>query len=95
MRIWPDPGCWQKLSGEAWKPTEHLNISELRKPDGWVMVRKALDNHYRFLPETELHKAIEEFLFLLKRRPHEGATSFSSRFNTQLDRVIAQEREVT
>ncbi len=50
----------------------------------------------QFLPETELHEAVEEFLFALKRRPHEGATSFSSRFRTQLDRVqtlISQERE--
>ena len=87
-----------KLSGEAWKATEHLKISGLRKADGWLSVIKALGSHYRFLPETELHEAIEEFLFLLKRRPHEGATSFSSRFKTQLDRVqspIAQEREST
>ena len=58
---------------------------------------KALDDHYRYLPETELHEAIEEFLFQLKRRNGEGATSFSSRFRTQLDRVqtlIAQEREL-
>ena len=50
----------------------------------------------KFLPETELHEAIEEFLFLLKRRNGEGATSFSSRFKSQMDRVqtlIAQERE--
>ena len=45
-----------------------------------------------------MHEAIEEFLFQLKRRNGEGATSFSSsRFRTQLDRVqtlIAQEREL-
>eukprot|EP00435_Cladocopium_sp_Y103_P054387 s19_g17.t1 len=92
------PRLLSRLSGEAWRATEHLQIAELRKPDGWLSVIKALDAHYRYLPETELHEAIEEFLFMLKRRPNEGATSFSSRFRTQLDRVqtlIAQERETT
>ena len=91
------PRLLSRLSGEAWRATEHLPINKLRSSEGWLEVIKALDNHYRYLPETELHEAIEEFLFQLKRRHHEGATSFSSRFRTQLDRVqtlIAQEREV-
>lgn len=57
---------------------------------------RALDAHYQFLPETEMHDAVDSFLFDLKRRPHEGATSFASRFKTALARVqtlIAQERE--
>ena len=92
------PRLLARLTGEAWRATEHLNVGQLRVPDGWLTGIKALDDHYRYLPETELHEAIEEFLFLLKRRPNEGATSFSSRFRTQLDRVqslIAQEREMT
>ena len=59
---------------------------------------KALDEHYKFLPETELHESIDEFLFALKRRNGEGATAFASRFRTQLSRVenlICQERELT
>ena len=48
---------------------------------------KALDEHYKFLPETELHESIDEFLFALKRRNGEGATAFASRFRTQLSRV--------
>ena len=91
------PRLLSRLSGEAWRATEHLPINKLRSSEGWLEVIKALDNHYRYLPETELHEAIEEFLFQLKRRHHEGATSFSSRFRTQLDRVqtlIAQEREM-
>ena len=53
--------------------------------------------HYAFLPETELHEAIDSFLFDLRKRlkrPHEGATAFASRFKTALRRVqalIAQE----
>ena len=42
-----------------------------------------------------MHEAIDEFLFHLKKRPHEGATAFSSRFKTQLARLehlITQER---
>lgn len=92
------PRLLQRLQGEAWRATEHLPIAELRQPEGWLHVISALDEHYRFLPETELHEAVEEFLFLLKRRPHEGATSFTSRFKTQLDRVqtlISQEREAS
>ena len=92
------PRLLQRLQGEAWRATEHLQIAELRKPDGWLEVIHALDKHYRFLPETELHEAVEEFLFGMKRKSGEGATSFSSRFRTQLSRVqslIAQEREVT
>eukprot|EP00438_Fugacium_kawagutii_P012099 Skav209448 [mRNA] locus=scaffold2199:144696:152896:- [translate_table: standard] len=92
------PRLLARLSGEAWRATEHLPIGEIRRPEGWSLVIKALDDHYRYLPETELHEAIDEFLFLLKRRAHEGATSFSSRFRTQLERMqnlIAQERELT
>ena len=51
--------------------------------------------HYAFLPETELHEALNSFLFDLRKRPHEGATAFASRFKTALRRVqalIAQER---
>lgn len=89
------PRLLQRLQGEAWRATEHLRIADVRKSDGWLEVIHALDRHYKFLPETELHEAVEEFLFHMKRKPGEGATSFSSRFRTQLDRVqtlIAQDR---
>lgn len=92
------PRLLQRLQGEAWRATEHIRVSDLRKQDGWLVVLKALDQHYKYLPETELHEAVEEFLFGMKRKPQEGATSFSSRFRTQLSRVqalIAQERELT
>ena len=86
-----------RLSGEAWRATEHIPIHKLREDTGWTAVIHALDKHYRYLPETELHGAADNFLFSLKRHPHEGPTSFSSRFRTQLDRLqslIAQEREL-
>ena len=86
-----------RLSGEAWRATEHIPIHKLREDTGWTAVIHALDKHYRYLPETELHGAVDNFLFSLKRHPHEGPTSFSSRFRTQLDRLqslIAQEREL-
>ena len=57
------PRLLSRLSGEAWRATEHLPINKLRSSEGWLEVIKALDNHYRYLPETELHEAIEEFLF--------------------------------
>ncbi|CAL1138301.1 unnamed protein product [Cladocopium goreaui] len=92
------PRLLSRLSGEAWRATEHLNISQLRSPEGFMIVIRALDEHYKYLPETELHESIDEFLFALKRRQGEGATAFASRFRTQLARVetlISQEREMT
>ena len=91
------PRLLARLSGEAWRATEHLNIAELRTPTGFLTVIKALDEHYKFLPETELHESIDEFLFSLKRRNGEGATAFASRFRTQLARaetLISQEGEL-
>ena len=52
------PRILTKLQGEAWRATEHLSISDLRGPDGWTTVLRALDEHYRFLPETELNEAV-------------------------------------
>ncbi|CAJ1420708.1 unnamed protein product [Effrenium voratum] len=92
------PRLLQRLHGEAWRATEHLTVSTLRSTEGWLRVLKALDEHYKYLPETELHEAIDEFMFLLKKRNNEGATAFASRFKTQLSRVqslIAQERETS
>ena len=92
------PRVLSKLSGEAWKATEHLSVADIRSTDGWLQVVKTLDNHYRFLPETELHEAIDEFLFSLKRRNGEGATAFTSRFKTSLNRLetlISQERQLS
>ena len=89
------PRVLAKLSGEVWKATEHLSVAEIRSVDGWIKVVNTLDKHYKYLPETELHEAIDEFLFGLKRRNGEGATAFTSRFRTALSRLenlISQER---
>ena len=89
------PRLLTRLQGEAYRATEHLAVSDLRRDDGWLQVIRALDTHYAFLPETELHEAIDSFLFDLRKKPHEGATAFASRFKTALSRVqalIAQER---
>lgn len=61
------PRLLSRLSGEAWRATEHLRIGDLRQSNGWLRVVTALDEHYRFLPETELHDAIEEFLLTSQR----------------------------
>ena len=89
------PRLLTRLQGEAYRATEHLSVSDLRRSDGWLQVLRALDKHYAFLPETELHEAIDSFLFDLRKRPHEGATQFASRFKTALSRVqalVAQDR---
>ena len=39
------------------------------------------------LPETELNERVDEFLFDLKRRPHEGVTQCVSRFRSTLSRL--------
>eukprot|EP00434_Breviolum_minutum_P007464 symbB.v1.2.006586.t1/scaffold387.1/size215482/9 len=92
------PRLLNRLSGEAWRATEHLSVAQIRSDEGWLKVLQTLDAHYRFLPETELHESIDEFLFLLKRKGGEGATAFASRFKTQLHRLetlIHQERQVS
>ena len=81
------PRILSRLTGEAWKATEHLQISELRTEKGWLRVLTALDQHYRFLPETELNECVDEFLFHVKRRQGEGPTAFVSRFKTALSRL--------
>jgi len=89
------PRLLTRLQGEAYRATEHLSVSDLRRSDGWLQVLRALDKHYAFLPETELHEAIDSFLFDLRKRPQEGATQFASRFKTALSRVqalVAQDR---
>ncbi|CAE7357072.1 RE1, partial [Symbiodinium sp. KB8] len=81
------PKILTRLSGEAWRATEHLSVGELRSENGWSKVLAALDSHYRFLPETELNESVDEFLFGLKRRPNEGPTAFISRFKAALSRL--------
>lgn len=92
------PKLLARLTGEAWRCTEHLPISQVRTVKGWIRVLECLDRHYQYLPEVELHDAIDDFLFRLSRRQHEGATAFSSRFKSQLARLevlIAQERAIS
>ena len=81
------PRILNRLTGEAWRATEHLSIGELRSEKGWLSVLRALDDHYRYLPETELNECVDEFLFHLKRKSHEGATAFVSRFKSVLSRL--------
>ena len=92
------PRLLNRLSGEALRATEHLSVASIRSTGGWLEVLETLDKHYKYLPETELHEAIDEFLFLLRRHGGEGATAFASRSKTQLNRLetlIAQERALT
>ncbi|CAE6947351.1 GIP [Symbiodinium sp. CCMP2456] len=89
------PRILNRLQGEAWRATEHLSIGELRTEQGWLKVLRALDDHYRYLPETELNECVDEFLFHLKRRGNEGPTAFVSRFKAVLSRLetlVAAER---
>ena len=81
------PRILTKLTGEAWRATEHLSVTELRAENGWMKVLQALDSHYKYLPETELNECVDEFLFHLKRRGGEGPTAFISRFKTVLRRL--------
>ena len=81
------PKILTRLSGEAWRATEHLSVAELRSEKGWLRVLQALDQHYRYLPETELNECVDEFLFHLKKKPNEGPTAFVSRFKSVLSRL--------
>ena len=87
-----------RLTGEAWRCTEHLSVAEIRSQKGWLIVLDCLDKNYKHLPEVELHESIDDFLFHLKRKPNEGTTAFSARFKTALARLeylISQEREMS
>ena len=87
-----------RLTGEAWRCTEHLQVAQVRSPKGWLIVLDCLDRNYKHLPEVELHEAIDDFLFHLKRKPNEGTTGFSARFKTalaRLENLIQQEREMS
>ena len=73
------PRLLTRLQGEAYRATEHLSVSDLRRSVGWLQVLRAIDS----------------FLFDLRKRPHEGATRFASRFETALSHVqalVAQDR---
>ena len=90
------PKLLSRLSGEAWRCTEHLSIADVRSKRGWLTVLECLDKHYKHLPEVELHEAIDEFHFHLKKRNGEGTIGFAARFKTALSRLenlIQQERE--
>ena len=92
------PKFLSRLTGEAWRCTEHLSIADLRCQRGWLKVLEFLGRNCKHFPEVELHESIDEFLLHLKRKPHEGATAFASRFKTSLARLenmIAAEREAS
>ena len=67
MCILAGPRLLTRLQGEAYRATEHLPMSDLRREDGWLQVIRALDTHYAFLPETELHEAIDSFCLICGR----------------------------
>ena len=90
------PKLLSRLTGEIWRCTEHLSIAQVRSKEGWLKVLEWLDRHYKHLPEVELHESIDDFLFHLKKKPHECTTAFSARFKTALARLetlIQSERE--
>ena len=55
------PKLLSRLTGEAWRCTEHLSIADLRCQQGWLKVLECLDRNYKHLPEVELHESIDEF----------------------------------
>ena len=90
------PKLLSRLTGEAWRCTEHLSIAQVRSKEGWLKVLECLDKHYKHPPGVELHESIDDFLFRLKKKSHEGTTAFSARFKTSLARLetlIQSERE--
>ena len=39
------PCLLDRLSGEAWRATEHLSVASIRSTEGWLEVLKTLDKH--------------------------------------------------
>ena len=58
------PRFVQRLQGEAWRATEHLQIAELRKPDGWLEVIHALDNITVFCLRLSSTKPLRSFFLV-------------------------------
>ena len=55
--------------------------------DGFQRFVRVLDEHYQYLPETELLEALDSFLYGVVRAPRQGATEFSAQFRTALSRL--------
>ena len=90
------PKLLSRLTGEAWRCTCRTSVNWTQQ--GWLRVLECLDKHYKHLPEVELHESIDDFLFHLKRKPHEGATALAPRFKIALARLhnlIAAERDAS
>ena len=87
------PTLVRKLSGPAAELLRHQDVALYRTIDGVDLLLKTLDEHYNYLPETELQDATEDFL-ACKRRAGQGATEFTALFRTmltQLERVLTDQ----
>eukprot|EP00969_Alexandrium_andersonii_P172090 7607176-Alexandrium_andersonii.AAC.1 len=80
------PTLVRKLQGPAAELFRYLDVDEYRTADGVDHLLKVLDQHYNYLPETELQDATEDFL-ACKRKSGQGATEFTSYFRTTLNQL--------
>ena len=81
------PALVQRLSGEASELFRYRDPAEFRVADGFQRFVRVLDEHYQYLPETELLEALDSFLYGVVRAPRQGATEFSAQFRTALSRL--------
>ena len=68
-RLLVAPALAQRLSGEASELFRYRGPAEFRVADGFQRFVRVLDEHYQYLPETELLEALDSFLYGVVRAP--------------------------
>ena len=97
MSDWPGRRYWRGSLEKHGVPRSISPWVNFVPRMGGSTVLQALDDHYRYLPETELNECLDEFLFHLKKKPGEGPTAFVSRFKAvlaRLETLIAADKAV-
>ena len=79
-------GCklLQKLTGDAFDKTEHLDPNALVHEDGVARLLSYLEMKYEPKEAVKVGSAIDEFIERLERRPGEEIRDFDTRFESKL-----------
>ena len=79
-------GCklLQKLTGDAFDKTEHLDPNTLVHEDGVARLLSYLEAKYEPKEAVKVGSAIDEFIERLERRPGEEIRDFDTRFESKM-----------
>ena len=84
----------QGLLGRAWEVVEDIDITEIEKEKGWMIILQALDRAYKYDQMTELPTDFENFFFKAARKPKETLIDYLTRFRTAEKKVRAHQVEL-